>query len=83
LKQPVSDYFKLFYADTSGQAPTAIKSALDFFGAEHVMLGSDAPFGTLPGHFATLMQLPMSAGDRALLLGGNAERVLGLARIAG
>jgi len=78
LQRPVSDYFKDFYADTSGQTPIAIKAALAFFGVERVLLGSDFPFGSLKGHVATLAQLPLNDEDRALLLGGNARRLLGL-----
>jgi predicted TIM-barrel fold metal-dependent hydrolase len=75
LQQPVADAFKLFYADTSGQTQIAIQAALSFFGAEHVLLGSDAPFGSPMTHLATLSQLEMSDADRALLLGGNAQRL--------
>jgi uncharacterized protein len=78
LQRPVADYFKRFYADTSGQTLVAIQAASSFFGAEHVLLGSDAPFGSLSAHLATVAQLDLSDGDRALLLGGNARRVLGL-----
>ena len=76
LKRPVADYFNLLYADTSGQTPIAITAAIEFFGIEHVMLGSDAPFGPLENHLATLAHLDLSDSDRALLTGGNAQRVL-------
>jgi predicted TIM-barrel fold metal-dependent hydrolase len=76
LQRPVADYFSLLYADTSGQTPIAIRAAIEFFGIEHVMLGSDAPFAPLANHLATLAQLNLSDADRALLTGGNAERVL-------
>jgi predicted TIM-barrel fold metal-dependent hydrolase len=76
LQRSVAEYFTLFYADTSGQTPISIRAALEFLGIEHVLLGSDAPFGPLANHLATLAQLDLSAEDRGLLLGGNAERVL-------
>ena len=78
LRRPVAEYFSLFYADTSGQTPIAIEAALKFFGIEHVLLGSDMPFVPLGGHLETLNRLDLSTDDRALLLGGNARRILGL-----
>lgn len=78
LRRPVAEYFRDFYADTSGQSPVAIRAALDFFGPEHVMLGSDAPFGSPTDHMATLASLHLGAEDYALLVGGNARRVLHL-----
>jgi uncharacterized protein len=78
LQRPVTDYFKDFYADTSGQTPIAIKAALEFFGVEHVLLGSDFPFGNLKSHVAMLAQLALNDQEHTLLLGGNARRVLAL-----
>jgi uncharacterized protein len=78
LKGPVADYFKLFYADTSCQTLTAIQATLSFFGADHVLLGSDAPFGSLVAHLATVRQLALPAEQREGLLGGNARRLLGI-----
>jgi predicted TIM-barrel fold metal-dependent hydrolase len=78
LQRPVSNYFEDFYADTSGQTPIAIRAALEFFGIEHVLLGSDYPFGSLSNHLATLDQLPLHDDERARLVGGNARRLLGL-----
>jgi predicted TIM-barrel fold metal-dependent hydrolase len=45
LPRPLLDYFRRFYADTalSGSA-TGIRCGLDFFGADHVLFGSDCPF---------------------------------------
>jgi aminocarboxymuconate-semialdehyde decarboxylase len=77
LRRPPSEYFGLFYTDTSGQSPTAIKAALDFFGADRVLLGSDAPFGQLAGHVKLVSGLVADA-DRERVLGGNARRVLGI-----
>src|SRR5690242_123074 len=44
-KSPV-EYFKLFYADTTvGGVARTIRASIDFFGIDHVMFGSDWPFG--------------------------------------
>jgi predicted TIM-barrel fold metal-dependent hydrolase len=79
LQQPVADYFRDFYADTSGQTPVAIRAALDFFGPEHVLLGSDSPFGSLDGHMATLASLQLPPAHYTRLVRENAQRTLGLA----
>ena len=78
LEHPPAEYFQRFYADTSGQSPVAIRAALDFLGAEHVLLGSDAPFIAPANHLAVLTRLQLPAEQHALLLGGNAERLLRL-----
>jgi predicted TIM-barrel fold metal-dependent hydrolase len=78
LQRPVADYFREFYADTSGQAPVAIRAALDFFGPDHVMLGSDAPFGSLPDHLATIASLQLAPEHYTKLIASNAARVLRL-----
>ena len=72
--------FQRFYADTSGQSPVAIRAALEFLGPDHVLLGSDAPFIAPADHLATLARLGLSPEQHALLLGGNAERMLGLTK---
>jgi uncharacterized protein len=78
LQRPVADYFKLFYADTSGQTLTAMQAALSFFGPDHLLLGSDAPFGSLTAHLATVRQLAMADEQLDGLLGGNVRRLLGI-----
>jgi len=78
LQHPPADYFGQFYADTSGQTPVAIRGALDFLGANHVMLGSDAPFTSPANHLATLERMRLSPEDYALVVGETARRTLGL-----
>jgi predicted TIM-barrel fold metal-dependent hydrolase len=78
LRRPVGDYFRDFYADTSGQTPVAIRAALEFFGSDHVLLGSDAPFGRLPDHMAILASLHQPPQEYAQLVGANARHTLRL-----
>jgi predicted TIM-barrel fold metal-dependent hydrolase len=45
LKRPHLDYFRGFYADTATfGSRKAIEHAIEFFGADHVLFASDAPF---------------------------------------
>jgi uncharacterized protein len=79
LRRAPAEYFSQFYADTSGQTPVAVRAALDFLGPEHVLLGSDAPFSSPANHLATLSRLQLPESEYALLVGGNARRMLALA----
>ena len=84
ISKPYIDHFKKFYCDTACDefVPKVLEMALDFFGPERVLFGSDAPFGVANGqHFTTevlrsieSMAVPDHVRDG--LLSGNAKRVL-------
>jgi aminocarboxymuconate-semialdehyde decarboxylase len=82
LHRAPASYFKDFFADTSGQSPEAMRAALEFFGAEHVLLGSDTPFISPVQHLTSVQNLQLSPADLELVLGGNALRTLGLQQVA-
>ena len=45
LRRPLLDYLKRFYADTANFGnPIALRAALDFFGPDHVLFGTDFGF---------------------------------------
>jgi predicted TIM-barrel fold metal-dependent hydrolase len=46
LKKAPLEYFKMFYVDTAlgGYAPS-IRFSLEFFGEDHIVFGTDSPFG--------------------------------------
>jgi uncharacterized protein len=77
------DYFHRFYADTAlFGAPHALRCAVDFFGADHMLFGTDMPLGG-PGvvaeTIADVESLGLADRERALVYEGNARTVLGLA----
>ena len=77
------DYFHRFYADTAlFGAPHALRCAVDFFGSEHVLFGTDMPLGG-PGvvgeTIADVESLGLTDADRARVYEGNAREVLRLA----
>jgi len=75
----------MFYADTAtfGSTP-ATQCALSFFGADHVLFASDAPYDPEQGPMyiretiKVLDELPVSAADREKLYHKNAEKLLHL-----
>jgi aminocarboxymuconate-semialdehyde decarboxylase len=84
-KSPL-EYFRQFYADTTvGAVGRTIRTSIDFFGIDHVMFGSDWPFGP-PAEEANITptlrvigNLGLSPADIEKLHTANAMRVLGLA----
>jgi aminocarboxymuconate-semialdehyde decarboxylase len=74
--------FRRFYADTAvSGSPIALRCGVDFFGADHVVFGTDFPFEgeRVPAEILrTVRELDVSEGERAEILGGNVTRLLGL-----
>jgi len=85
LGKPLLDCFKQFYGDTAlcgGRAGTVC--GLEFFGADHVLFASDAPFGPgggagyIRGTMDVMESLDVSQGDREKLCYRNAQTFFGL-----
>jgi aminocarboxymuconate-semialdehyde decarboxylase len=81
---PKMEQFKKFYCDTACNefAPKVLELALDFFGAERVLFGSDAPFGADDGQRFTTQVLrsieamQVSSEVRKAILSETASRTL-------
>jgi uncharacterized protein len=79
LKKPHLEYFKMFYADTAMfGAATGLPSGLTFFGSDHVVFATDAPFAPIGSTIKALDELNLSAGDRSKIVCGNAEKLLSM-----
>lgn len=76
LKRPAEEYFRMFYGDTAmfGEV-TGTKCGLDYFGADHVVFATDAPFASIPDALAMLPRLGLGADALDLVACGNAERL--------
>lgn len=86
LKKRPIDYFREFYADTATfGSKAALECALSFFGIDHMLFSSDAPFDPERGPMyiretiKCIDAMDLSEEDRHKLYHGNAERLLGLA----
>ena len=72
--------FRRLYFDTVLFEPLALRFLCDVAGADKVMLGSDYPFGIGdPEPVAVVDRTPLTADERAAILGGNAARVFHIA----
>ena len=82
ISKPYVEHFRKFYCDTaaSGFAPKALELAVDFFGPERVVFGSDSPFDVQDGQIFTMETLrsidamTVSPETRAAILSNNATR---------
>lgn len=85
LKRPVPDYFKMFYGDSAlhGNVP-ALMCGYHHFGADHILFGTDMPFGAEKGLWPvretveSVEQMPIPEKDRLKIFEGNAKRLLRL-----
>ena len=75
-QRPFDDYAKNLYYDSCSIDQNSLMLAYNYVGRQHMMFGTDYPYTNHgPEHVETL---PISAEDKALMLGGNAVQVFGL-----
>ena len=80
INRPPSEYLKTFYFDTVNFNPQAVRLAIAFAGADHILAGSDYPhqIGSIPLMLDTINKLDVEEDVRRNILGGNAARLLKL-----
>ena len=80
FSKPIIEYFRSFYADCSTFTTASIECAVDFFGVDHVIFGSDAPFDFEGGRASVrectdaINASRLSAADKTKIFSGNFER---------
>jgi aminocarboxymuconate-semialdehyde decarboxylase len=79
---PVSTQLRQIYVDTATPSLPALRAALEVFGADHLLFGTDSPPLATPLDQALAMvdALGLSEVDRAKVLGGNAAALFGIGR---
>jgi len=88
LSKPPLEYFKRFYGDTVlGMNVPALMCGYAFFGADHMLFGSDYPFPggpknynkALGGAIKAVENMKITAEEKAKIYSKNARRILKLA----
>jgi aminocarboxymuconate-semialdehyde decarboxylase len=78
LPRPTSTYIKRMYTDTVSPHTLGIKVAIEYFGIDHVMYGSDYPCWDPAAALRLVEELGLSDADKEKILYANARRILGL-----
>jgi aminocarboxymuconate-semialdehyde decarboxylase len=75
-----SSYLKRFYYDTVNFNQGALKLAIEFAGADHILAGSDYPhmIGSIPSMLDAIKHLPVTDAERSGIYGLNAAKLLGI-----
>lgn len=84
ISKPYLNHFKNFYCDTviQGFEPLLLQIAYNFFGADHVLFGTDVPFDCKAGEILTpetvrsVEALSIPEEDRRKIYSGNALKLL-------
>jgi aminocarboxymuconate-semialdehyde decarboxylase len=78
LPRPASTYLKRMYTDTVSPHAAGMKFAIDYYGIDHVMYGTDYPCWDPATALKLLDEIELSKEDRQKLFYDNARRILGL-----
>jgi aminocarboxymuconate-semialdehyde decarboxylase len=78
LAKPVTSYMKRMFTDTVSPHSAGIKFAIDYFGIDHVMYGTDYPCWDPAACLKLLDELDRSDADKHKLFYANARRILNL-----
>jgi aminocarboxymuconate-semialdehyde decarboxylase len=80
IDRPPSTYLRDFYYDTVNFNQGALKLAIEFAGADHVLAGSDYPhqIGSISSMLDAIGKLPVTEDEREGIRWRNAARLLGL-----
>lgn len=78
LPKPPSTYIKRMYTDTVSPHEMGIRYAIEFYGADHVMYGSDYPCWDPATALELFEEVGVSKEDQQKIFYGNARRLFGL-----
>jgi aminocarboxymuconate-semialdehyde decarboxylase len=78
LPQPPSTYFRRMFTDTVSPHAMGMKFAIEYYGIDNVMYGSDYPCWDPATALSLIEEIGLSESDREKLFNRNARRILGL-----
>jgi len=78
LPRPASEYLRRMYTDTVSPHAAGMKFAIDYYGIDHVMYGTDYPCWDPVTALKLLDELGLSKAEQEKLFYANARRILGL-----
>ena len=84
LRENPLDSFRRFFVDSADHPASTLRCALDFFGPDHLVFGTNYPYGPEDGcrfvrnSLEAVAELGLSTEETAQVLGGNAAGVLKL-----
>jgi len=78
LPQDPSVYLKRMYTDTVSPHTAGMKFAIDFYGVDHVMYGTDYPCWMPADCLRFLADVGLNAKDREKIMAGNARKFFNL-----
>ena len=84
LKENPLDSLRKFYVDSADHPASTLKCVYDFFGADHMVLGTNYPYGPEEGcvlvknSLKAVNGLGLGGEEREKILGGNAAKILRL-----
>ena len=79
LDAPPSTFLRRFYLETAGMPDTgALQLAIQFAGADHILLGTDFPqqIADVAGALRLIDGLPLAPAEKVAIMGGNAAELL-------
>jgi aminocarboxymuconate-semialdehyde decarboxylase len=78
LPRPPSTYIRRMFTDTVSPHSAGMKFALEYYGIDNVMYGSDYPCWDPATALALLDEIKLSDADKEKIFNSNARRILGL-----
>ena len=78
LPRPASEYLKMMYTDTVSPHSAGMKFAIDYYGIDRVMYGTDYPCWSPADCLRLLEEIELSDADKQKLFYDNARRILNL-----
>jgi aminocarboxymuconate-semialdehyde decarboxylase len=78
LPRPVSHYIKRMFTDTVSPHTAGIKFAIDYYGIDNVMYGSDYPCWEPAEALDLIAKIDLSEADKHKLFVGNVRRIFNL-----